>query len=60
MTKKESISYQREISDLADGLMIEAYRHSLDKVDRIHRDLLLSLRSKIDAWLSDHPSGVEK
>ena len=56
MTKKENISYQRKVSDITDGLMIDAYRSALDEVDRIHRDILLSLREKIDAWLAEHPN----
>jgi hypothetical protein len=55
MTKKENISYQRKVSDITDGLMVDAYRSAIDEVDRIHRDILLSLRGKIDAWLAEHP-----
>ena len=55
MTKKENISYQRQISDITDGLMMGAYRSALGEVDRIHRDILLSLRSKIDVFLAGHP-----
>ena len=54
MTKKENISYKRKVSDITDGLMIDAYRSALDEVDRIHRDILLSLRGKIDAWFAEH------
>ena len=60
MTKKENISYQRKVSDITDGLMIEAYRTALGEVDRIHRDILLSLRDKIDQWLVDHPESESK
>ena len=55
MTKKENISYQRQISDITDSLMIDAYRNALGEVDRIHRDILSSLRVKIDAWFAEHP-----
>jgi hypothetical protein len=55
MTKKETISYQRQISDITDSLMIDAYRNALGEVDRIHRDILSSLRGKIDAWFAEHP-----
>ena len=51
MTKKENISYQRQISDITDSLMIDAYRSALDEVDRIHRDILSSLRGKIELGL---------
>jgi hypothetical protein len=56
MTKKENISYQRKVSDITDGLMLDAYRTALGEVDRIHRDILLSLREKIDAWFAEHPN----
>ena len=59
MTKKENISYQRQISDITDSLMIDAYRSALDEVDRIHRDILSSLRGKIDAWFAEHPESVK-
>jgi hypothetical protein len=35
--------------------MIDAYRNALGEVDRIHRDILSSLRGKIDAWFAEHP-----
>ena len=60
MTKKETISYQRKISDITDALLIDAYRVALNEVDRIHRDILLSLRDKIDQWLVDHPESASK
>lgn len=60
MTKKETISYQRKISDITDALLIDAYRVALNEVDRIHRDILLSLRDKIDQWLVDHPESESK
>lgn len=60
MTKKETISYQRKISDITDALLIDAYRVAMDEVDRIHRDILLSLRDKIDQWLVDHPESESK
>lgn len=60
MTKKETISYQRKISDITDALLIDAYRIAMDEVDRIHRDILLSLRYKIDQWLVDHPESKSK
>jgi hypothetical protein len=55
MTKKENISYQRQISDITDGLLIDAYRFAMNEVDRIHRDILWSLREKIDGWFETHP-----
>lgn len=55
MTKKENISYQRQISDFTDSLLLEAYREALSEVGRIHRDILWSLREKIDTWFAEHP-----
>lgn len=55
MTKKEAISYKREIDAITDELLIDAYRVALNKVDSVHRDILLSLRMKIDNWLLEHP-----
>ena len=55
MTKKEQVSYNREIDAITDDLLIDAYKVSLNKVDKIHRDILLSLRMKIERWLSEHP-----
>lgn len=55
MTKKEQVSYKREIDAITDELLIDAYKVSLNKVDKIHRDILLSLRMKIERWLSEHP-----
>ena len=58
MTKKESESYRRKIDKVTDELLIGAYRVALDEVERIHRDILLSLREKIDAWFVEHPEKV--
>jgi hypothetical protein len=55
MTKKENISYKRQISDIADGLMLDAYREALSEVDRIHRDILSALRCKLEKWFAEHP-----
>lgn len=55
MTKKESISYKRQIDGIVDGLLIDAYRIALSEVDKIHYDILSSLHSKIEVWLSEHP-----
>lgn len=59
MTRKESISYQRQVSEIADGLMLDAYRSALHESDRIHRDILWSLRENIDAWFAAHPASDE-
>ena len=55
MTKKELKIYERMIGDVADGLMIDAYRVSLDMVEDIHREILLALRRRIDQYFEDHP-----
>ena len=55
MTKKEQVSYNRKIDKLTDDLLVSAYRVALNEVDRIHRDILLSLRDKIDDWFVSHP-----
>lgn len=55
MTKKELKIYERMIGDVADGLMIDAYRVSLGMVDDIHRAILLALRRRIDQYFEDHP-----
>jgi hypothetical protein len=55
MTKKELKIYERMIGDVADGLMIDAYRVSLGMVDDIHREVLLALRRRIDKYFEDHP-----
>lgn len=55
MTKKELKIYERMIGDVADGLMIDAYRESLDMVEDIHREVLLALRRRIDQYFEDHP-----
>lgn len=55
MTKKEEVSYKRKIDQITDGLLIDAYKVALNEVDKLHRDILLGLRAKIDAWLLDHP-----
>ena len=55
MTKKELKIYERMIGDVADGLMIDAYRVSLDMVEDIHREVLLALRRRIDQYFEDHP-----
>ena len=55
MTKKELKIYERMIGDVADGLMIDAYRVSLGMVEDIHRAILLALRRRIDKYFEDHP-----
>lgn len=55
MTKKELKIYERMIGDVADGLMIDAYRESLGMVEDIHREVLLALRRRIDQYFEDHP-----
>ena len=55
MTKKELKIYERMIGDVADGLMIDAYRESLGMVEDIHREVLLALRRRIDQYFKDHP-----
>ena len=55
MTKKEQISYNRKIDQVTDGLLMDAYKVALNEVDRIHRDILWSLREKIDAYFASHP-----
>ena len=59
MTKNEQKSYMRKIDEVTDGLLIEAYRVALGEVDRIHRDILYSLKLKIDAWFKEHPEKEE-
>ena len=55
MTKKETKSYNRKISDITDCLMIDAYRVAMNEVGRVHRDVLAALRDKIDVWFAEHP-----
>ena len=55
MTKKELKIYERMIGDVADGLMIDAYRESLGMVEDIHREVLLALRRRIDQYFKDQP-----
>ena len=59
MTKKEQKSYMRKIDEVTDALLIDAYKVALGEVGRIHRDILYSLRSKIDTWFAEHPDKVE-
>ena len=55
MTKKEQESYNRKIDKVTNDLMLSAYKVALNEVDRIHRDILWSLREKIDAYFASHP-----
>ena len=55
MTKKEQKIYDKMIGDIAQGLMIDAYKASLGLCDGIHRAILRSLRDCIDDYLSKHP-----
>ena len=55
MTKKEQKIYDKMIGDIAHGLMIDAYKASLELSDGIYRAILRSLRDSIDDYFSSHP-----
>lgn len=51
MTKKEKARYDRQIGNIADSLLIDAYRHATDITEDVYLDILLHLRSRIDESL---------
>lgn len=53
MTKKERQSYDRNIDEIADKQIIDAYKKALEATDDIYLDILLRMRTKIDAKIKN-------
>lgn len=48
MNKKEQKSYKRQISNIAEGLLIQAHKEAFEIVDGVFMDILFELRGRID------------
>lgn len=51
MNKKDQARLDKELDQIADNLLIEAYRETFSIVDGIYARLLVKLRDKIDRTL---------
>ena len=52
MTKKEQKNYERKIDEIADNQLMSAYHKAIEITDGVYVDILLRMRSKIDAQIS--------
>ena len=48
MTKKEQQKYNKTIQDVAESLVLDAYRKANDITEGVYLDILLRLRSVVD------------
>ena len=53
MTKKERQSYDRNIDEIADRQIIGAYKKAIEVTDGVYLDILLRMRTKIDAQIKN-------
>lgn len=51
MNKKEQARLDKQLDQIADNLLMEAYRETFSIVDGIYARLLVKLRDKIDRTL---------
>lgn len=52
MTKKQREIYKKQIDEMTDAVLMNAYRSTFDIVSQIYEDILRTLRDKIDKHLT--------
>lgn len=52
MTKKQREIYKKQIDEMTDAVLMNAYRSTFDIVSQIYEDILRTLRDKIDKHLA--------
>lgn len=54
MNKKEQKSYNRQINDIANRLMIDAHHEAFKVTENVFRDIMTALHAKIEQYFKDH------
>ena len=54
MNKNDKRRYERQISDIADDLLIAANREAFDYTEGVYRDILTALHQKIEQYFKEH------
>lgn len=52
MTKKQREIYKKQIDEMTDAVLMNAYRSTFDIASQIYEDILRTLRDKIDKHLA--------
>ena len=52
MTKKQREIYKKQIDEMTDAVLMNAYRSTFDIASQIYEDILRTLRDKIDNHLA--------
>ena len=52
MTKKQREIYKKQIDEMKDAVLMNAYRSTFDIASQIYEDILRTLREKIDKHLA--------
>lgn len=52
MTKKQREIYKKQIDEMTDAVLMNAYRSTFDIASQIYEDILRTLRDKIDKHLT--------
>ena len=52
MTKKQREIYKKQIDEMTDAVLMNAYRSTFDIASQIYEDILRTLREKIDKHLA--------
>ena len=52
MTKKQREIYKKQIEEMTDAVLMNAYRSTFDIASQIYEDILRTLREKIDKYLA--------
>lgn len=52
MTKKQREIYKKQIDEMTDAVLMNAYRSTFDIASQFYEDILLTLRDKIDKHLA--------
>jgi RecJ-like exonuclease len=53
MTKKQREIYKKQIDEMTDAVLMNAYRSTFDIASQIYEDILRTLRDKIDKHLTE-------
>lgn len=52
MTKKQREIYKKQIDEMTDAVLMNAYRSTFDIASQIYEDILRTLRDKIDKHIA--------